>query len=97
MVLLAAAIEWCNPGEYMFGWPVFHSINAGRGAAVGRFMGTVAKIAIGMLMVVMPGVADFLQALLKGSSAQLRIAACIGPEHSVICGPVIIKIPTGRT
>lgn len=140
MVLLATAIEWWHPGEYMFGWPVlyaaaglallgeifeflfsaagtrqaggskraaaiailggvvgavlgtalpvpvvgtlvgasigafagsllgdlwagrplFHSIDAGRGAAVGRFMGTVAKMAVGTIMVVMLGVAAFL-------------------------------------
>jgi len=140
MVLLAAAIEWWQPGEYLFGWPVlyaaavlallgevfeflfsaagtrqaggskraaaiaivggvagavlgtalpvpvagtligasvgafagsllgdlwagrplFHSIDAGRGAAVGRFLGTVAKLAIGTVMVVILGLAAFL-------------------------------------
>ena len=140
MVLLAAGVEWWNPGEYMFGWPVlyaaaglallgevfeflfsaagtrqaggskraaaiaigggvigavlgtalpvpvagtligasvgafagsllgdlwagrplFRSIDAGRGAAVGRFFGTVAKLAIGAVMVVILGLAAFL-------------------------------------
>jgi uncharacterized protein YqgC (DUF456 family) len=139
MVLLATAVEWWNPGEYMFGWPVlyaagglallgelfefvfsaagtrkaggskraaaiaivggvigailgtalpvpvagtligasigafggsllgdlwagrplFHSIEAGRGAAIGRLLGTVSKVLIGAVMVLILAVAAY--------------------------------------
>jgi uncharacterized protein YqgC (DUF456 family) len=46
-------------GDLWAGRPLVHSIDAGRGAAVGRFMGTVAKLAIGAIMVVILAVAAF--------------------------------------
>jgi uncharacterized protein YqgC (DUF456 family) len=47
-------------GDLWAGRPLFHSIGAGRGAAVGRFVGTVAKLALGTVIVVLLGVAAFL-------------------------------------
>jgi hypothetical protein len=46
-------------GDLWAGRPVFHSVEAGKGAAVGRFWGTVAKMVIGGIMVVTLGVAAF--------------------------------------
>ena len=47
-------------GDLWAGRPLFHSMAAGRGAAVGRFLGTVAKLAIGGVIVIVLGVAAFL-------------------------------------
>lgn len=47
-------------GDLWAGRPLFHSIGAGRGAAVGRFLGTAAKLAIGAVMVLILAVAAFL-------------------------------------
>jgi uncharacterized protein YqgC (DUF456 family) len=46
-------------GDVWAGRPVVHSVEAGKGAAVGRFWGTVAKMTIGGIMVVILGVAAF--------------------------------------
>jgi uncharacterized protein YqgC (DUF456 family) len=47
-------------GDLWAGRPVFHSVRAGRGAAVGRFWGTVAKMMIGGVIVVLLSVTAFL-------------------------------------
>lgn len=46
-------------GDLWAGRPLFHSVRAGRGAAVGRFLGTAAKLAVGGVIVVLLGVAAF--------------------------------------
>jgi hypothetical protein len=46
-------------GDLWAGRPLFHSVAAGRGAAVGRFWGTVAKMAVGGAIVLLLGVAAF--------------------------------------
>lgn len=46
-------------GDVWAGRPLFHSLEAGRGAAVGRFWGTVAKMVIGGVIVVLLAVATF--------------------------------------
>jgi uncharacterized protein YqgC (DUF456 family) len=47
-------------GDLWAGRPLFHSVDAGRGAAVGRFFGTVSKLAIGAAMVLILGVAAYI-------------------------------------
>ncbi len=47
-------------GDLWAGRPMFLSVEAGRGAAAGRFWGTVAKMAVGGVIVVILGVAAFL-------------------------------------
>jgi uncharacterized protein YqgC (DUF456 family) len=44
-------------GDLWVGRPLFQSIAAGRGAAVGRFWGTVAKLAVGAVIVVVLAIA----------------------------------------
>jgi uncharacterized protein YqgC (DUF456 family) len=39
--------------------PLFHSVEAGRGAAVGRFWGTIAKMTVGGIIVIVLGIAAF--------------------------------------
>lgn len=46
-------------GDLWAGRPVPGSIEAGRGAAMGRFWGTVAKMGVGAVIVVVLGVAAF--------------------------------------
>ena len=46
-------------GDLWAGRPLIHTVEAGKGAAVGRFWGTVAKMTIGGIMVVILGVAAF--------------------------------------
>ncbi|MFO8152942.1 DUF456 domain-containing protein [Thioalkalivibrio sp.] len=46
-------------GDLWAGRPVLHSIEAGRGAAAGRFWGTVAKVVVGGVIVATLGVAAF--------------------------------------
>ena len=46
-------------GDLWAGRTVDHSINAGRGAAVGRFWGTVAKMTIGAAILILLGIAAF--------------------------------------
>ena len=46
-------------GDLWAGRPLFPSFEAGWGAAVGRFWGTIAKLAIGAVMVVILGLAAF--------------------------------------
>jgi uncharacterized protein YqgC (DUF456 family) len=46
-------------GDVWAGRPLFQSVKAGQGAAVGRFWGTVAKLAVGAVMVVILAVAAF--------------------------------------
>ena len=46
-------------GDLSAGRPLFHSVAAGRGAAIGRFFGTVAKLAIGAGIVIILGIAAF--------------------------------------
>lgn len=46
-------------GDLWAGRPVTHSVAAGRGAAVGRFWGTVAKMTVGGGIVVLLAVAPF--------------------------------------
>jgi len=46
-------------GDVWAGRPLIHTMEAGKGAAVGRFWGTVAKMTIGGVMVVILGVAAF--------------------------------------
>jgi len=46
-------------GDVWAGRPLIHTMEAGKGAAVGRFWGTVAKMTIGGIMVVILGVAAF--------------------------------------
>jgi uncharacterized protein YqgC (DUF456 family) len=46
-------------GDLSAGRPLFHSVAAGRGAAVGRFFGTIAKMAVGGIIVTVLGVAAF--------------------------------------
>ncbi|MFO8005653.1 DUF456 domain-containing protein [Thioalkalivibrio sp.] len=47
-------------GDLWAGRPIFHSVEAGRGAAAGRFWGTVAKMVVGAAIVVLLGAAAFL-------------------------------------
>jgi len=47
-------------GDLWAGRPVQLSVGTGRGAAIGRFWGTVAKMAVGGVIVVILGVAAFL-------------------------------------
>lgn len=44
-------------GDMLAGRPLFHSMQAGRGAAVGRFWGTISKMIIGGAIVGILGVA----------------------------------------
>jgi uncharacterized protein len=46
-------------GDLWAGRPLFQSIRAGRGAAVGRFWGTISKLAVGAVIVVVLGLAAF--------------------------------------
>jgi uncharacterized protein len=46
-------------GDLWAGRPLFRSFEAGWGAAVGRFWGTVSKLAIGAIIVVMLAIAAF--------------------------------------
>jgi hypothetical protein len=46
-------------GDLWAGRPLHISIGAGRGAAVGRFWGTVAKMAVGGVIVILLGAAAF--------------------------------------
>ena len=47
-------------GDLLAGRSMGHSIDAGRGAAVGRFWGTIAKMGVGGAIVVLLAVAPFL-------------------------------------
>jgi uncharacterized protein YqgC (DUF456 family) len=47
-------------GDLWAGQPLFQSVRAGRGAAVGRFWGTISKLAVGAVIVVILGLAAFL-------------------------------------
>jgi uncharacterized protein len=44
-------------GDLWAGRPLFQSFRAGRGAAVGRFWGTISKLAVGAVIVVILGLA----------------------------------------
>ena len=46
-------------GDLWAGRPLFRSVAAGQGAAVGRFWGTAAKMAVGGAIVVLLGIAAF--------------------------------------
>jgi uncharacterized protein len=46
-------------GDLWAGRPLFQSLRAGRGAAVGRFWGTVSKLAVGAVIVVVLAIAAF--------------------------------------
>jgi len=46
-------------GDLWAGRPLFQSIAAGRGAAVGRFWGAIAKLGVGAVMVVILAIAAF--------------------------------------
>ena len=46
-------------GDLWAGRTLFQSLAAGRGAAIGRFWGTVVKLAIGAIMVIMLAIAAF--------------------------------------
>ena len=46
-------------GDIWAGRPIGHSIDAGTGAAAGRFWGTIAKMAVGGMIVVLLAVAPF--------------------------------------
>jgi len=46
-------------GDLWAGKPLLHSIGAGRGAAVGRFWGTIAKMTVGGAIVILLGIAPF--------------------------------------
>ena len=46
-------------GNLWAGRTLFHSFAAGRGAAIGQFLGTVAKLAIGAIIAVMLAIAAF--------------------------------------
>jgi uncharacterized protein len=46
-------------GDLWAGRPLFQSLEAGRGAAVGRFWGTVAKLAVGAVIVIILTIAAF--------------------------------------
>jgi len=46
-------------GDLWAGRPLFHSVAAGRGAAIGRFLGTVAKLAIGASIVIILAIAAY--------------------------------------
>jgi uncharacterized protein YqgC (DUF456 family) len=46
-------------GDLWAGRPLFQSLKVGQGAAVGRFWGTVAKLAVGAVMVVVLAIAAF--------------------------------------
>jgi uncharacterized protein len=47
-------------GDLWAGRPLVQSVRAGRGAAVGRFWGTIAKLVVGAAIVVVLGLAAFL-------------------------------------
>jgi uncharacterized protein YqgC (DUF456 family) len=46
-------------GDLWAGRPLFQSVEAGRGAAVGRFWGSVAKLGVGAVIVVILAIAAF--------------------------------------
>jgi uncharacterized protein YqgC (DUF456 family) len=46
-------------GDLWAGRPLFQSVRAGGGAAVGRFWGTIAKLVVGAVIVVLLGLAAF--------------------------------------
>jgi uncharacterized protein YqgC (DUF456 family) len=46
-------------GDLWAGRPLFQSVEAGRGAAVGRFWGSVAKLTVGAVIVVILAIAAF--------------------------------------
>jgi uncharacterized protein YqgC (DUF456 family) len=46
-------------GDFWAGRPLFPSVEAGWGAAVGRFWGTIAKLAVGAVIVVLLALAAF--------------------------------------
>ena len=46
-------------GDLWAGRPLFQSLRAGRGAAVGRLWGTVSKLAIGAVIVIILAIAAF--------------------------------------
>jgi uncharacterized protein YqgC (DUF456 family) len=46
-------------GDLWVGRPLFQSLKAGQGAAAGRFWGTVAKLAVGAVIVVILAIAAF--------------------------------------
>jgi uncharacterized protein YqgC (DUF456 family) len=46
-------------GDLWAGRPLFHSFEAGWGAAVGRFWGTIAKLIIGAMIVILLALAAF--------------------------------------
>ncbi|MEJ2602164.1 MAG: DUF456 family protein [Gammaproteobacteria bacterium] len=46
-------------GDIWAGRPIFHGLEAGKGAAVGRFWGTISKLIVGGVIVVVLGVAAF--------------------------------------
>jgi uncharacterized protein YqgC (DUF456 family) len=46
-------------GDLWAGRPLFKSLKVGQGAAVGRFWGTVAKLAVGAVMVIILAIAAF--------------------------------------
>jgi len=46
-------------GDLWAGRPVFHSVQAGKGAAIGRFWGTVAKMVVGGAVVVLLAVTAY--------------------------------------
>jgi uncharacterized protein len=46
-------------GDLWAGHPLFQSVEAGRGAAVGRFWGSVAKLGVGAVIVVILAIAAF--------------------------------------
>lgn len=46
-------------GDLWAGRPLFQSLEAGQGAAVGRFWGTVAKLAVGAVIVIILAIAAF--------------------------------------
>jgi hypothetical protein len=49
-------------GDRMAGRPMDQSVQAGRGAAIGRFWGTTAKMIIGAVVLVLLAVAAFVPA-----------------------------------
>ncbi len=46
-------------GDLWAGRPMFRSVTAGRGAAVGRLWGTISKLVVGAAIVILLGVAAF--------------------------------------
>jgi uncharacterized protein len=80
-------------GDLWAGRPLFPSVEAGWGAAVGRFWGTVSKLAIGAIIVVVLAVAAFFRCTWTGGCALARTPRYDLNTHR--CAPPILRAQLG--